>query len=121
MDSMVYRARSERRREARYSADIPAMLNWEGISQQVVLRNISVYGALIRGAYWPTIGGRATIVADHLESQGTVIWRSEDLCGLLLSMPVDPLAILSRHSMPAVEAVSSFTSQRWVRAPLPHL
>jgi hypothetical protein len=97
MDTAAYRARAERRRDRRHGAHIDAVLAWDGISQHVTIRNLSIYGALIHGAYLPTIGERATVIADHLEVWGTVIWRGADLCGLLLTGPIDPAAVIRDH------------------------
>lgn len=86
---------ADRRKERRFAANIDAVLTWDGISQPITIRNISIYGALIHGVYLPVIGTRVTVIADHLEVCGTVIWRSEERCGLLLGSPVDPYALLA--------------------------
>lgn len=99
MDSFAYRARAERRRESRFAADVEATLNWDGISQPVIIRNISAYGALVAGVWLPTLGERATLITDGLEVCGTVIWAGPDRCGLLLSRPVNPLAVIASASM----------------------
>jgi hypothetical protein len=96
VDSVSYRARADRRRESRYAAGIDATLLWNGISQPVKIRNISIYGALLIGAWLPPIGQRVTLIAQGLEVCGTVIWEGSDRCGLLLSRAVDPIAIIGR-------------------------
>ncbi|WP_196221783.1 PilZ domain-containing protein [Sphingobium sp. CAP-1] len=96
MDSVSYRARSDKRRESRYSAEMDATLTWGGISQPVIIRNISIYGALLVGGWLPAVGERATLIADGLEVCGTVIWEGPDRCGLLLSSAIDPIAIIAR-------------------------
>lgn len=88
MDRVSYRARAERRRESRFAAEVAAMLHWDGISQPVHIRNISIYGALI---------------ADGLEVCGTVIWLGPDRCGLLLSRAIDPLAVIAESRVHAVD------------------
>lgn len=103
MDSISYRARAERRRESRLAAEVGAMLHWDGISQPVTIRNISIYGALIVGAWLPTIGERVTLIADGLEVCGTVIWEGADRCGLLLSHAIDPLAVIAEARVHAVD------------------
>lgn len=95
MDSMTYRARAERRRESRYDAEVEATLNWDGISQPVKIRNISIYGALLTGTWLPAVGEWVTLIAQGLEVCGTVIWDGPDRCGLLFSHPVDPVAIIA--------------------------
>ncbi|WP_420145064.1 PilZ domain-containing protein [Sphingobium sp.] len=99
MDSMSYQARVERRRENRYSAEIEAILSWDGVSQSVTIRNISVYGALLTGIWMPPIGEWVTLIAQGLEVCGTVIWEGPDRCGLLFSRPVDPLAIIAESKV----------------------
>ena len=94
MEQTICRARAERRREQRFVAQIPAMLTWDGTSQPVEVRNISIYGALVVGAWLPVVGDRVTLIADRLEVCGTVIWNGPDRCGLLLSHAVDPRAII---------------------------
>ena len=94
MEQTICRARAERRREQRFAAQIPAMLSWDGTSQPVEVRNISIYGALVVGAWLPVVGERVTLIADRLEVSGTVIWNGPDRCGLLLSHAVDPRAII---------------------------
>lgn len=85
----------ERRKEPRFAAHIDGILSWDGMSQSVIIRNISAYGALISGAYLPVLGDRVTLIADHLEVCGTVIWRSQERCGILLTSEVDPYALLA--------------------------
>ncbi|ETI58959.1 hypothetical protein C100_22325 [Sphingobium sp. C100] len=94
MEQTLCRARAERRREQRFVAEVNAMLSWNGTSQPVEIRNISIYGALVAGAWLPLVGERVTLIADHLEVCGTVIWNGPDRCGLLLSHAVDPRAII---------------------------
>ncbi|OAN56504.1 PilZ domain-containing protein [Sphingobium sp. TCM1] len=94
MDSIIYRARAERRREKRFAADVEAILSWSGLSEPVEIRNISIYGALLAGAWLPPVGERVTLIAVHLEVCGTVIWNGPDRCGILLSRAVDPVAII---------------------------
>ncbi|MEC3949464.1 PilZ domain-containing protein [Sphingobium sp. HWE2-09] len=105
MDSIAYRARADRRRESRFSADIGAMLHWDGISQPVTIRNISIYGALLSGTWLPVVGEWVTLIADGLEVCGTVIWEGPDRCGLLLSRPVDPLAVIAELAVHTVDHV----------------
>ena len=99
MDVASYRARAEQRRETRYAADIDASLLWEGVSQPVSIRNISIYGALLIGAWLPAVGQRVTLIAEGLEVCGAVIWKGEDRCGLLLTRPVDPIAIIAEAAI----------------------
>ena len=101
MEQTICRARAERRREQRFAAQIPAMLSWDGTSQPVEVRNISIYGALVVGAWLPVVGAwlpvvgeRVTLIAERLEVSGTVSWNGPDRCGLLLSHAVDPRAII---------------------------
>ncbi|MET0371271.1 MAG: PilZ domain-containing protein [Sphingobium sp.] len=95
-------SRGERRKESRFAADLRGVLNWDGISQSVIIRNISAYGALIHGAYLPTVGTEVVLIADHLEVCAEVIWRSEERCGLLLTHEVDPYVLLSGHPIATV-------------------
>jgi hypothetical protein len=99
LDHVSYQARVRQQREPRYGADVDASLLWEGVSQPVTIRNISVYGALIIGAWLPAVGQRVTLIAQGLEVCGTVIWEGPDRCGLLLSRAVDPLAIIAESGM----------------------
>ena len=102
MDSLWAQARVERRREKRYHADVEAMLSWDGIVQHATIRNISIYGALLAGVYLPPVGTRVTLITDHLEVCGTVIWDGLDQCGLLLASAVDPLAIIDGQPVRSV-------------------
>jgi hypothetical protein len=99
LDHVSYQARAQQQRETRYSADIDASLLWEGVSQPVTIRNISVYGALLIGGWLPPVGQRVTLIAEGLEVCGTVIWEGPDRCGLLLSRAVDPVAIIAESGM----------------------
>lgn len=96
MESALYRerVRTERRKEHRFAADIESMILWDGMSQPVTIKNISSYGALLHGCCFPPINTRVTLITDGLEVCGTVIWLGADQCGLLLSTPVEPLAVL---------------------------
>lgn len=96
MDSVSYRARAEQRRESRFAAQVDATLNWAGVSQPVIIRNISIYGALLIGTWLPAVGERVTLIAEGLEVCGTVIWEGPDRCGLLLTSAIDPVAIIGR-------------------------
>ncbi|WP_298397225.1 PilZ domain-containing protein [Sphingobium sp.] len=96
MDSWTYRARAEQRQESRFSAEIDAILCWDGVSQPVIIRNISIYGALIIGGWLPPVGQRTTLIASGLEVCGTVIWEGPDRCGLLLTSEVDPVALIGK-------------------------
>ena len=95
MEAVVHRARIERRRERRYHADIPSILVWDGMRQSVTIRNISAYGALLRGAYLPPVGTQVTLIADRIEIWATVIWSRQDQCGLILSGQIEPFEMLS--------------------------
>lgn len=99
MDSVSYRARVERRRESRFAAEIDATLSWGGISQPVLIRNISIYGALLTGQWLPAVGERVTLIAEGLEVIGTVIWEGPDRCGLLLAREVDPVAVIGQSGV----------------------
>jgi hypothetical protein len=103
MNSIHYRPQVERRRESRYIANAPATLLWDGITEPVTIDNVSSYGALVRGLYLPPVAARVTLIADHLEVCGTVIWRGDERCGLLLSRAVDPLAAIAEPSVRTVE------------------
>jgi hypothetical protein len=103
VDNVSYRARAEHRREIRYVAEVDATLLWNGVSQPVTIRNISIYGALLIGAWLPPIGQRVTLIAQGLEVCGTVIWEGSDRCGLLLSRAVDPIAIIGEAGISAEE------------------
>ena len=89
-----YHPQTDRRRESRFVANAPATLLWDGVSEPVTILNISVFGALLDSAYVPSVGARVTLIGDHLEVCGTVIWQGEDRCGLLFSRAVDPLAVI---------------------------
>ena len=93
----------DRRRDSRFAANTPATLLWEGVSEPVTILNISVYGALLDTAYLPPIGARITLISDHLEVCGTVIWHGADRCGLLLSHAIDPLAVIDGPSVRTTE------------------
>ena len=99
MDHVSYQARVRQQREPRYGADVDASLLWEGVSQPVTIRNISVYGALIIGAWLPAVGQRVTLIAQGLEVCGPGLLEVPDRCGLLRSRAVDPLAIIAESGM----------------------
>lgn len=103
MTSTSNRSQSDRRRESRFVANAPATLLWDGVSSPVTILNISVYGALLGGAHVPPVGARVTLIGDHLEICGTVIWQGDDRCGLLLSRAVDPLAVIDEPSVRTTE------------------
>ena len=111
MDSLSYQARVERRRESRYAAEVDATLNWDGISQPVTIRNISMYGALLTGTWLPPVGEWVTLITDGVEVCGTVIWDGPDRCGLLLSRPIDPLAVIAEASLHKMDR-PFFTAER---------
>ncbi|MFZ2997029.1 PilZ domain-containing protein [Sphingobium sp.] len=103
MNSAHFRSDVEQRREPRFVANARATIIWDGVSEQVMIRNISVYGALIEGLYLPPIGARLTLIADHLEVTATTIWHDEDRCGLLLAHAVDPLAVIDEPTVRTIE------------------
>ncbi|MEC3911271.1 PilZ domain-containing protein [Sphingobium sp. CR2-8] len=109
MDSVSYRARMEQRRETRFAAEVGAMLHWDGVSQPVMIRNISLYGALVTGLWLPDIGDRVTLIADGLEVWATVVWKRPDRCGLLLSHAIDPLAVIAEARTRSVEKLATWS------------
>lgn len=111
MDQLSYRARAQQQREHRHSANIDAFLLWDGFNQPVTIRNISIYGALLIGGWFPPVGQRVTLIAEGLEVTGTVIWEGPDRCGLLLSHAVDPVAVIEQSGHPA-DTHATITLQR---------
>jgi hypothetical protein len=93
MERPVRTIRPELRREARYHADIEGTLFCEGVGEPVTVLNISCYGALLATRYPPLVGSRVTLITESKELQAIVIWQRLDRCGILLSQPVDPLAM----------------------------
>ncbi|MEQ6334189.1 PilZ domain-containing protein [Sphingobium sp. MK2] len=93
----------DRRRESRFVANAPATLLWDGISEPVTILNISAYGALLETAFLPPIAARITLISDHMEVCGTVIWHGVDRCGLLLSQAIDPLSVIDEPSVGTTE------------------
>ena len=104
MNSTHFRADVEQRGDPRFVANTRATIIWDGVSEQVMIRNISVDGALIEGLYLPPIGARLTLIADHLEVTATVIWQGEDRRGLLLAHAIDPMAVIDEPTVRMVEA-----------------
>lgn len=94
MEQVRWSGRRERRREARYITQIECRLLWEGVNQPVTIRDISHYGALVNGRYLPPVGTRATLIAEGLETTGTIIWLGVDQCGILLSRMIEPLSVI---------------------------
>ncbi|CAN5156805.1 hypothetical protein BH10PSE13_BH10PSE13_02960 [soil metagenome] len=83
----------EKRSDQRHSLDIEAFLYFDGIGEPVLLKNISHYGALLEGRYFPPVGTMVELIADGLEVAASVIWLGPDQCGVLLSHEVEPEAI----------------------------
>lgn len=84
----------ERRKERRYLADLEGRLVWDSVSQPVRIRNISIYGAMLVGAFLPPVGTRIVLITDGLEVCGSIIWLRGEQCGLLLEQGVEPLTVL---------------------------
>lgn len=103
MDAVPCHDRADRRRESRFAANVEAMLHWNGVRHTVVIRNISIYGALLTGTWTPPMGERVMLFVDGLEIFGTVIWKGPDRCGLLLCRPVDPVAVIAESGLDTVE------------------
>jgi hypothetical protein len=104
MNSTHLRTTGEQRRDPRFVANAPATIIWDGVSEQVMIRNISAYGAMIEGLYLPPTGARLTLIADHLEVTATTIWHDDDRCGLLLAHAVDPLTVIDEPTVRTIEA-----------------
>ncbi|MCP1471104.1 hypothetical protein J3E64_002801 [Sphingobium sp. OAS761] len=101
MEQLVHRAIADRRRERRYHVDIGGTLIGEdGVSIAVMVRNLSVYGALVSGSPMVRIGERMTLILPFLEREATLIWHDLDRCGLLFDRPIDPvIALVNAASM----------------------
>lgn len=92
----MYQATSpqwEKRSDQRHSLDIAAFLYFEGIGEPVLIKNISPYGALLEGRYFPPVGSRVELIAEGLEVGASVIWLGPDRCGVLLNHEIEPEAI----------------------------
>jgi hypothetical protein len=100
MDRNAETGRIERRKESRYAADTVSYLYADGVGEPVVIKNISSYGALLKGRYFPSVGTRVELIADGLDVEGTVIWLGPDQCGVLLAHAVDPRTILQTSTAP---------------------
>lgn len=87
--------------DERYSLDIPGCLFFNGIGEPVIIKNISPFGTLLEGRYFPDIGERVELIATGLDVTGTVIWHGPDKCGLLLSREVEPEVIDRIRPAPA--------------------
>jgi hypothetical protein len=96
MEQLVYRAIAEKRRDRRYHVDIEGRLvDGDGITQTVTVRNVSIYGAMLSGLTPPQVGARVILILPYLERDATLIWSRGEQCGLLFNSPVDPVAILA--------------------------
>jgi len=83
----------EKRSDPRHSLDIEAFLYFEGVGEPVIIKNISHFGAMLEGRYFPPVGSSVELIAVGLEVPASLIWLGPDQCGLLLSHEVEPEAI----------------------------
>ncbi len=104
MQRTMRRPMAECRKEPRYVAEIESRIIWDGMSEPVIIRNISAFGALLQGRSFPPINTCVTLISDGLEICGTVIWNGVDQCGLLLTQEVEPLVILRNRPVRTTDA-----------------
>jgi hypothetical protein len=79
-------------RDPRTNLFIAAVLEADGASLPVTVRNLSDYGALVEGPALPALGTAVRLLRGSLHAAGTVAWSSGRRCGLRLTDPV-PVAL----------------------------
>lgn len=80
---------AEARATPRTNLFLSAMINFDGGSAPVRLRDLSHFGARIEGALLPAVGTVAHITRGALDAAGTTMWREGRGCGLRFSQPLD--------------------------------
>lgn len=89
----------ERRCSPREPANIPCTVNWSGLYEFALIRNMSIYGAQLEGLDFPPAGTAITIVVDQVEICASIIWAEGERCGALLVHEVDPAAFIREHAI----------------------
>lgn len=90
--------KADRRRDARFATSFKAELVTDTGSKIAIVGDISAGGAMIEADddLWP--GRRISLKAKHLDVKGEIRWRTQGLCGVAFSTPVDPFAIIAANS-----------------------
>ncbi len=87
------------RRSSRSNVMLTATLQFPGASLEVVLRNLSQDGALIRGEDLPAEGTRVLFHRHGLSVQARIAWLHKEHAGVAFEEPLFPKEML-RHVPP---------------------
>lgn len=90
--------KADRRRDARFATSFKAELITDTGSRFAIVGDISAGGAMLEAGddLWP--GRRISLKAKQLDVKGEIRWRTEGLCGVAFSMPVDPFAVIDANA-----------------------
>jgi hypothetical protein len=81
-------AKAENRSEDRSNVFLSAVLESDGRSGAVRIRNISASGALIEADRLPSEGGRTTLIRGQLRASGVLAWKNARSGGLTFDEPI---------------------------------
>ena len=93
------------RRSSRSNVMLKATLATSGGSLEVVLRNLSQDGALVRGADLPAEGTRVLFHRQGLSVPGRIAWLHKEHAGLSFDEPLFPREML-RHVPPTSQKMA---------------
>jgi hypothetical protein len=94
------RAGGGRRASQRASAVLPATLTRLADAAKALLLDVSSTGARVDGAELPDHGTYLLVTLAEVKATATVVWRTENGCGLRFSEPLNPyeVELLRRHA-----------------------
>ena len=78
-----------RRRDVRISTSLQAQLITPTETINVTATNVSSTGAQFQGPKVPAVGRLVLVRIESLEAFGTVIWSTEEFCGVDFKLPAD--------------------------------
>ena len=81
----------------RYPTKLEAILRVGHERMPILIGDLSRNGALIYGPMLPLRGQRVVLAASGLEVTATVVWSSEESCGLSFHTAIDPLAVVREN------------------------
>jgi hypothetical protein len=83
-----------RRRDQRFPVRFDGVLIMGSSQWPVTVRDLSENGAKLSGSGLPPIGSHVVVALAVAKLRGTLVWNTDDRCGLALSLPIQPLQVV---------------------------
>ncbi len=103
---MVYSraaARRDERRNQRFPTNFAATLIVDRKPMLVRVGDISRLGAMLYAAGLPGVGTEVVLAGQAFDVVATVVWRTDEACGLSFHRDVEPLEVV-RQNVPEMDA-----------------